>query len=76
MSHSNRTKVKLTTSLDTHNEINDKVFVNNTFLNCNTCGKSIQENPILCYIFIDYFCSEKCHVQKHKINSEKIDNVD
>ncbi len=76
MSHSYRTKVKLTTSLNTHNRINNKVsVVTNTFLNCNTCGNSIQKNPILCYIFIDYFCSEKCHVQKHKINSEKIGDV-
>jgi hypothetical protein len=53
----------------TDNIINNKVFVTKTFLYCNTCGKSIHENPILCYIFIDYFCTEKCHVQKHKIYS-------
>jgi hypothetical protein len=33
-----------------------------------TCEKSIQKNPILCYIFMDYFCTEKCHAQQHKIN--------
>ncbi len=76
MSHSNSTTVKLTTSLTTHDGIDDKVFVTNTFLYCNTCGKSIEKNPILCYIFIDYFCSKKCHDKKHKINSEKIDNLD
>ena len=76
MSHSNSTTVKLTTSLNTHDGIDDKVFVTNTFLYCNTCGKSIEKNPILCYIFIDYFCSKKCHDKKHRINSEKIDNLD
>ena len=60
----------------TDNIINNKVFVTKTFLDCNTCGKSIQENPILCYIFIDYFCTEKCHAQKHKIYLEKIVDVD
>ena len=30
---------------------NNKVsVVTNTFLYCNTCGKSIQKNSILCYI--------------------------
>ena len=76
MSHSNSTTVKLTASLNTHDGIDDKVFVTNTFLYCNTCGKSIEKNPILCYIFIDFFCSKKCHDKKHKINSEKIDNLD
>jgi len=38
-----------------HNAINNKVFVTNTFLYCNTCGKSIQENPVLCYMFIGFF---------------------
>ena len=60
----------------THNIINNKVFATKTFLYCNTCGKSIKENPILCYIFIDYFCSEKCHIQKHKIYLEKSVDVD
>ena len=32
-----------------YDEIDDKVFVTNTFLYCNTCGKSIEKNPILCY---------------------------
>jgi hypothetical protein len=69
MNYLNRTKVKSTTTLNLHNRINNnKVSVVNTFLYCNTCGKNIQENPILCYIFIDYFCSEKCHVEKHKLN--------
>ncbi len=76
MSHSNSTTVKLTTSLNIHDGIDDKVFVTNTLLYCNTCGKSIEKKPILCYIFIDYFCSKKCHDKKHKINSEKIDNLD
>ena len=72
MSHSNSTTVKLTTSLNTHDGIDHKGFVTNTFLYCNTCGKSIEKNPILCYIFIDYFCSKKCHIKKHTIHLEKI----
>ena len=74
MNDLNRTKVKSTT-LNIHTRIN-KVFLTNTLLYCNTCGKSIQENPILCYIFIDYFFTEKCHAQKHKIYLEKIVDVD
>ena len=66
-----RTKV-ISTTLNLHNRINNKLFVTNTSLNCNTCGKSIQENYVLCYIFIEFFCTEKCHVQKHKIYLEKI----
>jgi len=69
MSHSNKTTVKLTTSLNANYGIKEKVFVINTFLYCNTCGKSIEKNPILCYIFIDYFCSKECHDEKHKRNS-------
>ncbi len=71
MNYLNRTKEVKTSStitLNLHSKINNKVSLANTFLYCNTCGKNIQKNPILCYIFIDYFCSEKCHVQKHKIN--------
>ena len=49
-----RTKVKSTT-LNLHNRINNKLFVTNTSLNCNTCGKSIQENLVLCYMFIEFF---------------------
>jgi len=73
MSHSNKTTVKLTTALNANYGIEEKVFVTNTFLYCNTCGKTIEKNPILCYIFIDYFCSKKCHDEKHKRNSLKID---
>jgi hypothetical protein len=76
MSHSNSTTIKLTTSLNTHTGIDNKVFVTSTFLYCNSCGKSIEKNPILCYIFIEYFCSTRCHDEKHKINLEKIDNLD
>ena len=70
MNYLNRTKVKSTT-LRLRNGINNKVFVTKTYLSCNTCGKSIQENPILCYMFIEFFCTEKCHVQKHKLYLEK-----
>jgi hypothetical protein len=59
------------TTLNLHSKINNKVFVTKTSLYCNTCAKSIQENPILCYIFIEFFCTEKCHVQKHKMYLEK-----
>ena len=66
-----RTIVKSKTTLNLHNRINNnnnnKVYVTKAFLYCNICGKSIKENPIFCYIFIDYFCTKKCHVQKHKI---------
>ena len=65
-----RARVKSTT-LKLHNRINNKVFVTKTSLYCNTCGKSIQEKPLLCYMFIEFFCTEKCHVQKHKIYLEK-----
>ncbi len=65
-----RAKIKSTT-LNLHNSINNKVFVTKTSLYCNTCGKSIQENPVLCYMFIAFFCTEKCHVQQHKIFLEK-----
>jgi hypothetical protein len=66
-----RTKVKSTT-LNLHNRINNKLFVTRTFLYCSTCGKNIQENHVLCYMFIEFFCTEKCHVQKHKIYLEKL----
>ncbi len=78
MTYSNG-KSKLTSAtLNLQNTIhNNKVHVlTDTFLNCNNCRKSIQKNPILCYIFIDYFCSEKCHLHKHKIHLEKIVSVD
>lgn len=70
LKRTNEVKSK-TTTLNLHNRINKKLFVTKTFLYCNTCGKSIKENPIFCYIFIDYFCTKKCHVQKHKIYLEK-----
>ena len=72
MSHSNKTTVKLTTSLQANYGIEEKIFVTNTLLYCNTCGKSIEKNPLLCSIFIEYFCSKKCH-DEHKINSSRID---
>ena len=70
MNYLNRTKVKSTT-LRLRNRFNNKVFVTKTSLYCNTCGKSIQENPLLCYMFIEFFCTEKCHAQKHRIYLEK-----
>jgi hypothetical protein len=71
MSQLERTEDKSTT-LNQHNRINNKVFVTKTFLYCNNCGKSIEKNSLFCYIFIDYFCSEKCHIKKHTIHLEKI----
>ena len=65
-----RARVKSTT-LKLHHRINNKVFVTKTSLYCNTCGKSIQEKPLLCYMFIEFFCTEKCHVQKHQTYLEK-----
>ena len=63
-------------NLQNKNNDNNKVsVVTNTFIYCNTCGKGIQKNSILCYIFIDYFCSEKCHNQKHKINLKNINDI-
>ena len=75
MSQLERTKDKSSTTLNQHNRINNnnnKVFVTKTFSYCNNCGKSIEKNPLFCYIFIDYFCSEKCHIKKHAIHLEKI----
>jgi hypothetical protein len=65
MNYLNRTKRK-SKELNLYHRMNNKVSATKTFLYCNTCGKSIHKNLILCYIFIDYYCSEKCHVQKHK----------
>ena len=61
-----------TLNLQSKNNNNKVSVVTNTFLYCNTCGKSIQKNSILCYIFIDYLCSDECHNQKHKIYLKKI----
>ena len=62
-----RTKVKSTT-LNLHNRINNKLFVTNTSLNCNTFGKSIQENPVLCYMFIEFCCTEKYFAKVAQLN--------
>lgn len=69
MNYSNGTKknkINLSSSIQ-DSKING-VFVKNSLLYCDTCGKDIQKKPILCYMFIDYFCSKKCHIQKHKTN--------
>ena len=76
MTYSNG-KSKLTSAtLNLRNKINNKVSATKTISYCNICGKSIRDDPILCYIFIDYYCSEKCHLQKHKMHLEKIVNTD
>lgn len=75
MNYLKRTKVKSTTTTSSsrfRHRINNKIFVTKDFIYCNTCGKSIQENPIVCYKFIEFFCTEKCHTQKHKIHLEKL----
>ena len=64
-----------TLNLQNKNNNNKLSVVTKTFLYCNTCGKSIQKNSILCYIFIDYFCSDQCHDQKHKIILKKINDI-
>jgi|RhiMethySRZTD1v2_1073278.scaffolds.fasta_scaffold439841_1 hypothetical protein len=66
-----RTQAKSTT-LNLHNRINNNVFVTKTSLSCNICRKRIQNNSVLCYIFIKFFCTKKCHVQKLKIYLEKL----
>lgn len=69
MKYLNRTKKnKINSSSSNQNNRMGKVLVSNSLCYCDTCGKGIQKNPILCYIFVDYFCSKKCHVQKHEIN--------
>ncbi|MDF2736699.1 MAG: hypothetical protein K0S93_555 [Nitrososphaeraceae archaeon] len=65
MKFSKGTKLKSTTS-NINNRTNNKIFVTKEFFSCNTCGKTIQEHPILCYVFIKYFCNELCHDKKHK----------
>jgi hypothetical protein len=78
MTHLNGKSKFTSPTLNLQNKFNDnnKVsVVTNTSLYCNICGKSIQKNSILCYIFIDYFCSEKCHNQKHKINLKNINDI-
>ena len=74
MTYLNRINVE-SKELNLYNRMNNKVSSTKTFLYCNNCGKSIYENLILCYIFIDYFCSEKCHDQKHELNLKKINDV-
>ncbi len=64
------TKLKSTTS-NINNRTNNKVFVTNEFFSYNTCRETIQEHPILCYVFIEYFCNEMCHDKKHKTYLEK-----
>ena len=76
MTYSHKTKkakstITTTLSLNLPNK-SDKVFVNNTIFYCNACGKNIKKNPLLCYIFIEYFCSQQCHIKKHKIINQKM----
>ena len=67
MNYSNGKSKSTSATLNLDNTINNnKVSATKTFSYCSMCGKSFREDPILCYIFIDYFCSEKCHLQKHK----------
>ncbi len=47
--------------------ISTYISQNNVSLYCSNCSKLIHSDPILCYIFIDYFCTKQCHSEKHKM---------
>ena len=42
---------------------------------CASCGRKTQDFPIFCYICDDYFCSESCHLAKHKVHYQKFLNM-
>lgn len=62
----NDSKVKSYTTLDQYNGANTTSFISQNILYCDNCRTIIKKNPILCYIFINYYCNEKCHIQKHE----------
>ena len=43
---------------------------------CASCGRKTQDFPIFCYMCDDYFCSESCHLAKHKIQYQKFLNME
>jgi hypothetical protein len=70
-----RNKYKLSIIKQNNNINTNKAFSNKKILYCNNCGKYIQQNPVLCYMLIDYFCTKKCHIKKHKyILKKQTDN--
>ena len=38
---------------------------------CANCGRKTQDYPIFCYMCNDYYCSEHCHLEKHKVQYQK-----
>ena len=38
---------------------------------CANCGRKSQDYLIFCRICNDYYCSEKCHFEKHKLQYQK-----
>ena len=38
---------------------------------CANCGRKTQDYPIFCHMCNDYYCSEKCHFEKHKLQYQK-----
>ncbi|MFB5600832.1 MAG: hypothetical protein ACE5SW_11480, partial [Nitrososphaeraceae archaeon] len=38
----------------------------NDYFTCENCNKIVKSDPILCYIFIEYYCCKQCHLQKHE----------
>jgi hypothetical protein len=38
---------------------------------CSNCGRKTQDYPIFCHMCNDYYCSEKCHFEKHKLQYQK-----
>ena len=38
---------------------------------CANCGRKSQDYLIYCRICNDYYCSEKCHFEKHKLQYQK-----
>ena len=41
---------------------------------CANCGRKTQDYPIFCYMCNDYYCSEHCHLEKHRGTISKILN--
>ena len=40
-------------------------------VSCSSCGRKVQDYPVFCYMCDDYFCSEKCHEDTHKVQWKK-----
>ena len=65
-----KVKSTITTTLNTHNKINNnnnKVsIVTNTYYIAIVVEKHSQKFNLMLYLY-RLFCSEKCHVRKHKV---------